>query len=192
MPRKPRFYLPRVPVHAVQRGNCRQAVFFCDEDYTAYLNWLQEGAERHGCAIHAWVLMTNHVHLLVTPTTCESTAGIGSQARSGKVGTRVAWYRMSVTCWHACAISSSIRCGQGWSQRPESIAGPVIMTMRWVVRLAWCNRIPCTGRWVRMRRPEGHSGKISSVHRGIRISFETFAIQCSPERHLVMIGFGNK
>jgi len=67
MPRKPRFYLPDVPAHVIQRGNNRQSVFFCDDDYRAYLAWLREGAARHGCAIHAYVLMTNHVHLLVTP-----------------------------------------------------------------------------------------------------------------------------
>jgi putative transposase len=69
MPRKPRFYLPDVPAHVIQRGNNRQAVFFCDDDCRAYLTWLREGAARHGCAIHAYALMTNHVHLLVTPET---------------------------------------------------------------------------------------------------------------------------
>ena len=72
MPRKPRFYLPAVPAHVIQRGNNRQAVFFCDDDYRAYFAWLREGAERHGCAIHAYVLMTNHVHLLMTPETRDS------------------------------------------------------------------------------------------------------------------------
>lgn len=72
MPRKPRFYLPGIPAHVVQRGNCRQAVFFDQGDYTAYLNWLKEGAAKHGCTVHAYVLMTNHVHLLMTPQTTES------------------------------------------------------------------------------------------------------------------------
>lgn len=67
MPRKPRFYLPGVPAHIVQRGNGRQATFFDDADYARYLGWLREGAKREECAIHAYVLMTNHVHLLVTP-----------------------------------------------------------------------------------------------------------------------------
>ena len=67
MPRKPRFFLPGVPAHVVQRGNNRQAVFYDEADYRAYLEWLAEGAKRHGCAIHAYVLMTNHVHLLATP-----------------------------------------------------------------------------------------------------------------------------
>lgn len=67
MPRKPRFFLPGVPVHVVQRGNNRQPIFFDDLDYRAYLNWLKEASERWSCRIHAYVLMTNHVHLLMTP-----------------------------------------------------------------------------------------------------------------------------
>lgn len=74
MPRKPRFYLPGTPAHVVQRGHCRQAVFSGDSDYRAYLRWLAEGAVKHCCAIHAYVLMTNHVHLLVTPASSEAIA----------------------------------------------------------------------------------------------------------------------
>lgn len=67
MPRKPRFFLPGVPAHVVQRGHSREPVFFEESDYRAYLDWLAEAAERYDCAIHAYVLMTNHVHILVTP-----------------------------------------------------------------------------------------------------------------------------
>ena len=67
MPRKPRFFLPDVPVHIVQRGHSREPVFFEDGDYQAYLGWLEEAAERYGCDIHAYVLMTNHIHILATP-----------------------------------------------------------------------------------------------------------------------------
>jgi len=67
MPRKPRFYLPGVTVHAVQRGHSREAVFYEDQDYRAYLHWLKEAAQRYTCAVHAYVLMTNHVHILTTP-----------------------------------------------------------------------------------------------------------------------------
>ena len=67
MPRKPRFYLPGVPVHVVQRGHSREPVFFETGDYQAYLHWLQEASERYDCAIHAYVLMTNHIHILATP-----------------------------------------------------------------------------------------------------------------------------
>ena len=67
MPRKPRFYLPGVPVHVVQRGHSREPVFFESDDYAAYLYWMKEAAMRYDCAVHAHVLMTNHVHILVTP-----------------------------------------------------------------------------------------------------------------------------
>ena len=72
MPRKPRFYLPGVPAHVVQQGNSQQAVFFAEQDYAAYLAWLREAAHEHECRLHAYVLMTNHVHLLVTPQSRES------------------------------------------------------------------------------------------------------------------------
>jgi putative transposase len=54
-------------MHVVQRGNNRSACFFGDADRRFFLRCLDAAARRHGCAIHAYVLMTNHVHLLVTP-----------------------------------------------------------------------------------------------------------------------------
>ncbi|MFC1537183.1 transposase [Pseudomonadota bacterium] len=66
MPRKPRFYVAGLPAHIVQRGNNRQAIFFDNADYSAYLNWLKEAAEKYRCQLHAYVLMTNHVHMLAT------------------------------------------------------------------------------------------------------------------------------
>jgi putative transposase len=57
MPRKPRFFVPGVSVHAIQRGNNRQAVFFKTEDYRVYLGWLKLAAEKYSCDIHAYVLM---------------------------------------------------------------------------------------------------------------------------------------
>src|SRR5262245_53666365 len=62
-----RLDLPGVPLHIVQRGNNRAPTFFTDEDRRFYLQCLREAAERHSCEVHAYVLMTNHVHLLVTP-----------------------------------------------------------------------------------------------------------------------------
>ena len=72
MPRKPRFYVPGAPVHAVQRGHNRSAVFFDALDYLEYLRCLKEAADSCGCEIHAYVLMTNHVHLLLTPERADS------------------------------------------------------------------------------------------------------------------------
>jgi len=66
MPRRARIALPNVPQHLIQRGNNRQACFFADEDYRFYLDWLAEYAGKAGCRIHAYVLMTNHVHLLIS------------------------------------------------------------------------------------------------------------------------------
>jgi len=66
MPRRARLALPNVPLHLIQRGNNRQACFIADEDYRCYLDWLAEYAGKAGCHIHAYVLMTNHVHLLVS------------------------------------------------------------------------------------------------------------------------------
>jgi putative transposase len=53
-------------------------MFFSDEDYLCYLNWLEEYAKSAGCVIHSFVLMTNHVHILLTPEKSDS-AGIAKQ-----------------------------------------------------------------------------------------------------------------
>ncbi|MEQ1555910.1 MAG: transposase [Gallionella sp.] len=69
MARLPRFYLPNQPLHVIQRGNNREPIFAADADYHFYLRCLQEAADTHSLTVHAYVLMTNHVHLLVTPAT---------------------------------------------------------------------------------------------------------------------------
>jgi putative transposase len=68
MPRQPRLDLAHIPQHVVQRGNDRQPCFFNDIDRVRYLQELREIALREHCSVHAYVLMTNHVHLLITPT----------------------------------------------------------------------------------------------------------------------------
>jgi putative transposase len=67
MPRRPRIHIDGLPLHIVQRGHNRGACFFADQDRLAYLGWLREALERERCALHAYVLMTNHLHLLLTP-----------------------------------------------------------------------------------------------------------------------------
>ena len=67
MARLPRLNIPDIPQHIVQRGNNRQSCFFSDCDYAVYLNKLKEYAIQFQVAIHAYVLMINHVHLLATP-----------------------------------------------------------------------------------------------------------------------------
>ena len=67
MPRKPRFNLVGLPQHVIQRGNNREPCFFSDQDYRRYLEALEEVAGKYDCRIHSYVLMTNHVHMLITP-----------------------------------------------------------------------------------------------------------------------------
>jgi putative transposase len=69
MARLPRLNLPVIPQHVVQRGNNRQCSFFAEQDYTVYLDKLKDYARKYKVAVHAYVLMTNHVHLLMTPET---------------------------------------------------------------------------------------------------------------------------
>lgn len=68
MPRRPRLCAANVPFHVIQRGNNRGDCFFRDADRFQYLSCLQGQAQRLGVAVHAYVLMNNHVHLLMTPT----------------------------------------------------------------------------------------------------------------------------
>jgi putative transposase len=67
MARLPRIAPVDVPVHVTQRGNNRQVCFADEEDYRAYLQWLSECAGKNMVDVHAWMLMSNHVHLLCTP-----------------------------------------------------------------------------------------------------------------------------
>jgi len=67
MPRRPRVHLDGIPLHIVQRGHHRAPCFFGEEDYHTYLHWLGEGLKETSCSLHAYALMTHHVHLLLTP-----------------------------------------------------------------------------------------------------------------------------
>ena len=99
MPRKPRFNLPGVPQHVIQRGNNREPCFFAEADYRCYLDELAEVAARFSCAIHAYVLMTNHVHLLV-----DSAEEYGISRMMQALGRRYVYYinhhyRRTGTLW---------------------------------------------------------------------------------------------
>lgn len=87
MPRRARITLANVPHHIIQRGNNRSACFHADADYRTYLTWLEQYAMESQCDLHAFVLMTNHVHLLVTPN---STHGVSKMMKS--LGQRYAQY----------------------------------------------------------------------------------------------------
>lgn len=109
MPRRSRLILPEIPLHVIQRGNNRQVCFVAEEDYCIYLDWLKEYADKTGCLIHAYVLMTNHVHLLVSSPTSD---GLGSLMKA--LGQRYVQYfnrtyRRSGTLWEGRFRSSLIQ-----------------------------------------------------------------------------------
>ena len=110
MPRKPRFFLPNVPTHVVQRGNNRQAIFFSDGDYRVYLDWVREAAQRWGCAIHAYVLMTNHVHLLITPRDADGISRFMQYLGRRYVPYVNHQYRRSGTLWEGRFKSHLVQC----------------------------------------------------------------------------------
>lgn len=67
MARRMRLVFPGVALHVIQRGVNRSACFRCESDYLVYLANLRQLSAKHGCAVHAYCLMTNHVHVLLTP-----------------------------------------------------------------------------------------------------------------------------
>lgn len=67
MPRQPRFFVPGMPQHAIVRGIDRKAVFFSSDDYSLYIESLKRSSQEYDCTVHAYALMSNHVHLLLTP-----------------------------------------------------------------------------------------------------------------------------
>jgi putative transposase len=87
MPRLPRYVLPGQPQHVIQRGNNRSPLFNVEADYACFLHYMQDACRRHGCHVHAYVLMTNHIHLLITP---ESKDGLSKVMQS--VGRRYVQY----------------------------------------------------------------------------------------------------
>ena len=102
--------MPGVPQHVIQRGNNRQPCFLREQDYRCYLRQLEDAAQAHGCRIHAYVLMTNHVHLLMTPQVAGAVARTMQSLGRRYVGYFNATYRRSGTLWEgrykSCLIDS--------------------------------------------------------------------------------------
>lgn len=108
MPRIARLVFPDVPIHVIQRGNNRSACFVGVLDYRAYLRYLRVYATEFGCAIHAYCLMTNHVHLLLTPDTPKSCAQLMQRLGQCYVQTFNMAHGRSGTLWegrfHSCLV----------------------------------------------------------------------------------------
>src|SRR3989344_1335786 len=99
MPRRARLAIPGIPWHIIQRGNNRSVCFYAEEDYRKYLDALRELAMKYGCAVHAYVLMTNHVHLLLTPHKPDSAARLMMHLGQCYVQYINRTYRRSGTLW---------------------------------------------------------------------------------------------
>lgn len=108
MPRRPRKCLPGIPSHVITRGNNHQACFRSELDYYIYIECLDDALERYKVSLHAYVFMTNHVHLLMTP---ETETGISNVMQS--LGRRYVQYfnkryQRSGTLWEGRYKSSLI------------------------------------------------------------------------------------
>ena len=110
MPRRARLALAGIPWHIIQRGNNRSPCFYADEDYRRYLDALQELAKKYGCSVHTYVLMTNHVHLLLTPQKPDSAALLMKHLGQRYVQYINRCYRRSGTLWEgrfrSCLVQS--------------------------------------------------------------------------------------
>jgi putative transposase len=129
MARLPRLDLAGIPQHVVQRGNNRLPCFLDDEDRQRYLQCLRHGLARFGCRLHAYVLMSNHVHLLLTPnevgavswlmhTFSRNYVGLfnGRHARTGALweGRYKACLVDSGSCFLACSPYIELNAVRAW------------------------------------------------------------------------------
>ena len=99
MPRRARLSVAGIPWHIIQRGNNRAVCFYAEDDYRRYLDDLAEQSRRFGCTIHAYVLMTNHVHLLLTPQKDDSAGQMMKHLGQRYVQYVNRTYRRSGTLW---------------------------------------------------------------------------------------------
>ncbi|MGH8531445.1 MAG: transposase [Gammaproteobacteria bacterium] len=123
MPRHPRIQLDGIPLHIVQRGHNREPCFFGEEDYFTYLHWLGGGFKETSCPLHAYALMSNHVHLLLTPKRAASVGRVSAPIHSPK----------------SAPLSSS-------TLRPQFAGNHPCLTNRWKLEYGqWltCATYPC-------------------------------------------------
>ena len=96
----------------MQRGHNRQPCFFCEADYQRYLHWLEEALAQARCELHAYVLMTNHVHLLVTPQEAQRVPGVLISLGRRYVQHVNRVYRRTGTLWDSRYKSSLVQSGR--------------------------------------------------------------------------------
>jgi putative transposase len=109
VPRRARLRIADMPLHIIQRGNNRGACFFADEDYFVYLRHLHELAARFACSVHAYVLMTNHVHLLLTSRDTDGASSVMKHLGQRYVQYVNRTYKRSGTLWEGRFRSSIVQ-----------------------------------------------------------------------------------
>lgn len=109
MPRRSRVHLDGVPLHIVQRGHNREPCLFYEDDYASYLYWLEKALRETGCALHAYVLMTNHVHLLLTPRKAAAVPRLLMSLGRRYVQYINRTYKRTGTLWDSRYNSSSVQ-----------------------------------------------------------------------------------
>ena len=122
MPRRSRIIVPNIPLHVIQRGNNRQTCFFAEEDYLFYLEWLREYARSSDCSIHSYVLMTNHVHILLTPRKRHSAGDLMKRLGQRYVQYVNRTYKRSGTLWEGRFRSSLIQQENSGQHPPATTA----------------------------------------------------------------------
>ena len=109
MPGRVRIYLPGLPYHVVQRGNNREPCFIEPENYQFYLELWKTLSARYGVAVHAYCLMTNHIHFLVTPGTDISISNTMKVAGSRYAKYINLKYKRTGTLWEGRHRSSLVQ-----------------------------------------------------------------------------------
>jgi putative transposase len=109
MPRRARLRIADMPVHIIQRGNNRGACFFSDTDYLVYLRHLEELSARFACSVHAYVLMTNHVHLLLSSRELDGASSVMKHLGQRYVQYVNRSYARSGTLWEGRFRSSIVQ-----------------------------------------------------------------------------------
>lgn len=112
MPRLPRYVLPGHPQHVIQRGNNRCPIFVADEDYGRFRYELRGACQRFHCLIHAYALMTNHVHLVMTPQQEDSIAKVLQSVGRRYVQYFNFTYKRTGTLWEGRYKATPIDTGQ--------------------------------------------------------------------------------
>jgi len=109
MPRRVRMYLPGLPYHIVQRGNNREACFIETENYQFYLKLWKELSQHYGVQVHAYCLMTNHIHVLATPeheTSISNTMKVAGSRYAQYINKK---YKRTGTLWEGRHRSSLVQ-----------------------------------------------------------------------------------